>query len=46
VSCQGCTGYPWLGLVDGKGNRYHERTIAPGEREVIRCTAKTKKQGS
>jgi hypothetical protein len=36
--CRGCNEAGWLGLRDGSTDLlYHERTTAPGEREVIRC---------
>lgn len=42
--CRGCTEPGWLGLRDGvDGPRYHERTTAPGKREIISCVADMKK---
>lgn len=35
--CVGCSEQGWLGLVQGQ-RRYHEKVLAPGVREVIRCT--------
>jgi hypothetical protein len=44
--CRGCTGYPWLGLIDVRHNQLlHERTTAPGELEVIVCTNPKKIRG-
>ena len=42
--CRGCIEPGWQGLRSGyNGQRYHERTIAPGELEMIPCVADMKK---
>jgi hypothetical protein len=42
--CRGCVEPGWQGLRFGDGpERFHERTTAPGEREVISCVADMKK---
>lgn len=44
AKCRGCTERGWLGLREGvNGPRYHERTTAPGESEIIACVADLKK---
>lgn len=42
--CRGCVERGWQGLRLGEtGQRYHERTTAPGELEMIPCVADMKK---